>query len=292
MVAVLAALLVAAVLAAHRAVPDVAGLGTAVDSFLPWLGLAVLPVALYAALARSRSGLLAVAVPVLVWAALFVPYLVPRAGGTPQLRAVTQNLAAGNPDQARTARQLVTTGADLVAVQELESAAAAGVLDRAYRHRLRVGTVGLWSRYPLRGGTPVDLGFGWNRALRAEAVTRWGTVTVYTVHLASVRPGVYAARDRTLGRLADRLAADRSPHLLVLGDLNTATTDRALDRLVPPLHDAARDAGGGLGFTWPAAFPMTRPDQLLYRGLTVTGAGTDHTAGSDHRAARAGFRVS
>ncbi|MEV0840704.1 endonuclease/exonuclease/phosphatase family protein [Actinocatenispora sera] len=289
--AVLAALLVTVLLAGHRLVPDGHGAGTALDSFLPWFGLLVVPVALLALATRSRLGALALLLPVVVWAGMFGPVLLPRGGGDGQLRAATQNLDAANPDPTSTVRRLVALHPDLVAVQELANDDAARLLDDTYPHQLRVGTVGLWSRYPMGDGAPVDLGLGWNRALRADVDTDHGQVRVYVAHLGSIRPGADGSRDRTLTRLADSVRADRSPRLLLLGDLNTATTDRALGQLSPPLTDAQRAAGSGFGFTWPARFPMTRPDQVLYRGLSATDASVADTGGSDHRAALADLRV-
>lgn len=289
---VLAALLVAALLAGHGLVPDRRGLGTVTDSYLPWFGLAVLPVAVVAFAARSRAGVAALLVPVLVWAVMFGGWWLPKGGGERQFRVVTQNVDAANPDPARTARQLVDTGADLVAVEELNDDRAAEVLDRTYPHRVRVGTVGLWSRFPVRASRPLDLGLGWPRALRADVGTTWGTLTVYVVHLASIRPGQDDARDASLLRLSDTVRADRASRLLLVGDLNTASTDRQLKHLVPPLVDAQRAAGYGFGFTWPNGVAMTRPDQVLFRGLTATGASVADTDGSDHRGAVADLRMS
>lgn len=288
---VLAALLVAALLAGHGLIPDRRGLGTVLDSFLPWFGLAIVPVAVVAFAARSRAGTVALLVPVLVWAVMFGGWWLPKGGGERQLRVVTQNIDAANPDPARTARQLVDTGADLVAVEEMNDDRAAEVLDRAYPHQVRVGTVGLWSRFPVRASRPLDLGLGWNRALRAEIGTTWGALAVYVVHLASVRPGEDDARDATLLRLAETVRADDASRLLIVGDLNTASTDRQMAHLVPPLVDAQRDAGYGFGFTWPSGMAMTRPDQVLFRGLTATGASVADTDGSDHRGAVADLRM-
>lgn len=290
-VVVLAALLVAAVLAGHRLLPDRRGVGTVLDSFLPWFGLGVLPVALLAFAFRSRAGVVAVLVPALVWVGMFGGWWLPKGGGERQIRVVTQNINAANPDPARTARQLVDTRADLVAVEEMNDDTAPAVLDRTFPHEVRVGTVGLWSRFPVRTSRPVDLGLGWNRALRAEVDTTWGVVAVYVVHLASVRPGADSVRDATLLRLADEVRSDDASRLLLLGDLNTASTDRQMRHLVPPLVDAQRDAGYGFGFTWPSRFPATRPDQVLFRGMTATGASVADTDGSDHRAAVADLRV-
>lgn len=288
---VLAALLVAALLAGHRAVPDGRGVGTVLDSFLPWFGLLVVPVALLAWATRSRWGAVALLVPALVWGVMFGPAFGSHGGGRAQFRVVTQNLDAANPAPADTARRIVALHPDLVAIEELSESSAARVLDDRYRYQVRVGTVGLWSRYPVTHGEPVDLGLGWSRALRADVRTDHGPVRVYVAHLGSIRPGQDGTRDRTLSRLASAVRADRAPHLLLVGDLNTASTDRRMRTLVPPLTDAQRAAGKGLGFTWPATFPMTRPDQVLYRGLSATGASVSDAGGSDHRAAVADLRV-
>ena len=87
------------------------------------------------------------------------------------------------------------------------------------------------------------------------------------------------------------IAKDSSRRLLLLGDLNTATTDRRRQGLVPPLTDAQQAAGEGFGFTWPSKFPITRPDHILYRGLDATTAGVEKAPGSDHRAAVAELRL-
>ncbi|NED51970.1 endonuclease, partial [Micromonospora aurantiaca] len=68
---VVCAVLLALLLAGHRAVPNVNGLGSLVDSVTPLLGIAVPLLALAALLRRSRPALLAVLLPALVWAGLY-----------------------------------------------------------------------------------------------------------------------------------------------------------------------------------------------------------------------------
>jgi vancomycin resistance protein VanJ len=117
-----------------------------------------------------------------------------------------------------------------------------------------------------------------------------GDLAVYVVHLGSARAGHTATRDETVAALAATVRADPADRLVVLGDLNTATTDRVFDPLTRLLGDAQAAAGQGFGFTWPAELPVTRPDHVLYRGLTPTTAGVVRTPDSDHRAVTAGFR--
>jgi vancomycin resistance protein VanJ len=287
------AVLLALVIGGHRAVPGNAGV--LVDTALPWLGAGVPVLAVVALLLRSRVGAVAVLLPALVWAGLFGPQVLRRRPDAPgELRVATQNFWAGNPDAAGTARRLAATGAGVIAGQELEydpRTKVDGVLAAAgYRYSRSSGTVGLWSRYPITESSRVDIGIGFRPGLRARIATPHGQVVVYVVHLASIRPGESAARDRTLARLRARLHADTARRTLVLGDLNTATTDRALDRL-SPLREAQTAAGSGFGFTWPARFPVTRPDHILFTGMRPVSAQAVRTTGSDHRAAVASFDI-
>ncbi|MDT8913236.1 endonuclease/exonuclease/phosphatase family protein [Amycolatopsis sp. PS_44_ISF1] len=281
------ALALAALLLGHRLVPDLGGAGTLVDSFLPWFGLGVLPIAGLALVLRSRSGPAALLVPVLAWAALFVPSAPD--GGPGGLTVVTQNVGAGNPEAGAAAAALAGTGAGLVAVQE-RTGRTGPAIDSALRpghpYRAFAGTVGLWSRYPLGEMERLDLAQGWARALRARVRLPSGPVTVYVAHLASIRLGETAARDRALAELTGLLRADRSPRVLVLGDLNTASTDRRFDALAATVPEVRT----GFGFTWPAAFPLTRPDHVLARGLTPAAATVLPAHGSDHLALQADFR--
>ncbi|MFU8852484.1 endonuclease/exonuclease/phosphatase family protein [Micromonospora sp. SL1-18] len=288
----ISAVLLAGLLAGHRAVPNVHGLGSLVDSAVPLLGLGVPLLGLAALLRRSRRALLAVLVPAVVWAVLFGRvWLPPAAGaGSASLRVASQNLRSGNLDQAATAGALAAARVDLIGLQEVDDDRVDAALRQRYPHRAAVSTVALWSRWPIRDSVGVDTGLGWDRALRAVVAAPQGDLVVYVVHLGSARAGHTATRDETLAALAATVRADQAPRLVVLGDLNTATTDRVFVPLTRLLHDAQADAGRGFGFTWPAELPVTRPDHVLYRGLTPTTAGVLHTPDSDHRAVTAGFR--
>lgn len=295
------ALLLAGLIAGHRLVPNIRGVGSLLDSATPLLGIAVPALAVVAARRRCRTALLAVLLPAVIWGVLFGPAWLPahsasgkaEAGGSTDLRVASQNVRATNPDPAATARALAATGADLVAMQELTEPAVETVsrtLARAYPHHTSVTTVGLWSRYPIRAVTGVDTGLGWTRALRAVVAAPDGDLVVYVVHLGSARAGWTTSRDHTMATLALALRRDHASRLVLLGDLNTASTDRVITPLTRLLRDAQADAGRGLGFTWPAPLPVTRPDHVFYRGLAATDAEVIRTPGSDHRAVIARFR--
>ncbi|MEU4403302.1 endonuclease/exonuclease/phosphatase family protein [Streptosporangium sp. NPDC023963] len=282
----------ALILGGHRLLPELGGFTPVLESLLPWLGVAV-PVLLVCALAtRSWQVILAAMVPATVWGLMFGPTLLRSPpGGPSDLSVATLNVGATNADSADAIRS-VSRDRDLVAVQELTAGGpAAKVLNDRFPHRYRIATVGLWSRFPIAEARKADIGLDWARALRAVVVTPKGRLTVYVMHLASARPGQTAQRDETLSYARRMIDRDDSEHLLLLGDLNTATTDRKRSGLVPPLSDAQQEAGTGFGFTWPASFPVTRPDHILYRGMVATRAGVERAAGSDHRAAVASLRL-
>ncbi|MER6171027.1 endonuclease/exonuclease/phosphatase family protein [Streptosporangium sp. NPDC001681] len=279
-------------LGGHRLLPELGGFTPVLESLLPWLGVAI-PILLICALAtRSWQVIFAALLPAIVWGLMFGPTLLRSPpGGPSDLSVATLNVGAANADSAEAVRS-VSKGRDLVAVQELTAGGpAAEILSERFPHHYRIATVGLWSRFPIVEARKADIGLDWARALRAVVATPKGRLTVYVMHLASARPGQTAQRDETLAYARRMIDKDDSARLLLLGDLNTATTDRKRSGLVPPLSDAQQEAGTGFGFTWPAAFPVTRPDHILYRGLTATGAGVERAAGSDHRAAFASLRL-
>ncbi|HEU0239724.1 MAG TPA: endonuclease/exonuclease/phosphatase family protein [Micromonosporaceae bacterium] len=281
------------IIGGHRLIPDVNGVGSMVDTVAPWFGIAIPVLAVVAAVSRSRTAALAVIVPLIVWLVAVGSAWLPSGGGAVQFRVANQNVDADNPDPARTVSEVEATGADIIGLEEVTPASEPAIestLDRRYPYHVAESTVELWSRYPISDFSGVDLGLSWTRALRANVATPHGDVRVYVVHLASARAGDTATRDSTMSALVDRVRADHSARVLVIGDLNTATTDRVLAPLTAMLHDTQAAAGRGPGFTWPSVFPLTRPDHVLFRGLTAAQSAVVGTTGSDHRAITAGLR--
>ena len=242
---------------------------------------------------RAWWGQSAVIVAVLVWSAVFVPQMIPAAvpGGSTQLTVATQNIGAANTDPLSSAQALVASGAGIVAVQEIvgSDGAATNFLDAQYGYHARASTVGLWSQWPMSAPEPIELGMSWARSFRVVVHHSQGDITVYAVHLPSVRPGYTDARDQAIADLAALVAADPAEKVLVMGDLNTATTDPTLTALTGELTDSREAVKGGFGFTWPAKFPLTRPDHVLGRGLTPVFDQVMAAGGSDHRGVLVGL---
>ncbi|UQU65305.1 endonuclease/exonuclease/phosphatase family protein [Couchioplanes caeruleus] len=286
---VAAAVLVAAVLAGHRLIPDVGGSpGSIVETFLPWLGLSVPVLAALGWWRRPRVALPAVLLPLIAWLGLFGPVLLPDNAGQ-GLVAVQHNVSDENRDPAGTVRELLRVSPDLVALSEVLPEALPAydaAFGTAYPHRVVHGTVALWSRYPVAEEGALDIrprAFGpdWNRGLRAVVRTPYGDVAVYVAHLPSVRMGVkgFAAtpRDESAARLGEALGAEPLGRVLLLGDLNGTVDDRGLKPVTARLSTAPAFA-----FSWPARAPVARIDQILGRGLTVTSLWSLPRTGSDH----------
>lgn len=285
-----AAIVVMAVLRFHARVPNVGSVGSLLETFLPWLGLAAVPLAAIAVWRRAPVGLAAVAALTALWLLMFATTVWPKGTSGGDLRVITHNISASNTGTQKTADALLAADADLVAIEEISDAAAAILREtfaERFPHTAVTGTVGLWSRYPISSSEPLDLGLSWARALRAVVDTGHGEVAVYVVHLASVRVGVLgfhsSQRNLAIRLLADRVAADPVRRVIVMGDFNGSSYDRALAPLLDQVRSAQRLAGRGFGFSWPAQFPMARIDQILVRGLQPRRAWVLDRTGSDHR---------
>ncbi|MGW6057628.1 endonuclease/exonuclease/phosphatase family protein [Streptomyces sp. NPDC055189] len=292
------AVLTAALLAFHSVVPNTAvRIGSLLETFLPWLGLAVPLLLALALLRRSALALVALLLPAAVWGGLFGGRVAAEEGGAPDLTAVQHNVSDVNADPAGTARALLAAGPDLIALEEL-TASALPVYEKnlapEYPHRAVRGTVGLWSKYPLTDVRAVDIrprgvGEDWNRGVRAKARTPWGDMAVYVVHLPSVRVqwhGFSAGRrDESAGLLGAALAAEKLDRVILLGDLNSTVDDRGLDPVTARLDTAA----GDFAFSWPASFPVSRIDHVMTRAATVTHVRTLPATGSDHLPVAAGI---
>lgn len=285
------ALILGLVMALHARVPNAIGnLGSLLETFLPWAGLGVLPLLLFALLRRSTTALIALLLPVLIWSNLFAGLLTDKTGGPGDLTVLTHNVDAENPDPAGTARDLVGAGVDVVALEELPSGSADVYDDElkgAFPHHVVEGTVGVWSKYPLSESRPVDIKIGWTRALRTSVTTPDGEVAVYVAHLPSVRvnfKGGFSAnqRDAAAELLGGAIRREPLERIVLLGDLNGTMNDRALAPVTAQMRSTQGAAGAGFGFSWPASFPMARIDQIMVKGVEPVSSWTLPATGSDH----------
>ncbi|MFJ5262603.1 endonuclease/exonuclease/phosphatase family protein [Streptomyces sp. NPDC088387] len=300
------ALLLGLVMMLHAWIPNrIGNLGSLVETFLPWLGVFVPALLACALWRRSASAVVALLLPSLVWLSLFGGVLSDKSRPGGDLTVASHNVGADNPDPAGTARDLIASGADVLALEEITPQALGTYeqeLATAYPFHEVQGTVGLWSRLPLSDTRAVDVKMDagalaatlpddvqaeYSRGLRTTVATDQGPLAVYVAHLGSVRvnprSGLSAGR-RNAGAqsLGEAVAADRSERVVLLGDLNGSTDDRAFADLTSGMRSAQDAAGDGFGFTWPVEFPVIRIDQILVRGVDPTRSWVLPSTGSDH----------
>jgi vancomycin resistance protein VanJ len=280
-------LLVVALLLAHAAVPHVFAIGTLWESALPWVVL-VVPVVAYGAFRRRNLASAAAAVLLLVaWAAICLPLFTRHhAQSTGDLRLVTHDVNWSNPDPAGTAQVVAAATPDVVTLQEVRPDAAPAYTAALPRlpHHAQFDRVGVWSRWPIRATTTLDLGEDWRDIHRVVVDAPGGELVVYAVHLPWPSPfEARQSRDVLLERLGQEVAADPGRRLVVAGDLNTGETDSSLAPLTRHLRDATRDVANGPTFTWPAWAPAISTDHVLCRGLRPTAVQVLPLTGSQHR---------
>ena len=284
----------------HRYVPNSIGnAGSLLDTFLPWVGVAVPILAVAALVRRSATAAVALLLPAAVWAYMFGNLMIPGKGGGPSdLRVLSHNVDAANPNPKQTADDLLAADADVMALEEITSAdmkVYKAEFAKTYPYTVTRDTVALWSKYPVAESKSVDVGFAWTRALRAEVSTPEGKVAVYVAHLASVRVGTSGftsgQRNDTIKALGHQIADEKVAGVIVMGDFNGTANDRSLAPLTAGLRSAQGAAGQGFGFTWPAGFPMARIDHIMVRGVTPTKAWVMGRTGSDHRPVVADLRI-
>ncbi|WP_030980180.1 endonuclease/exonuclease/phosphatase family protein [Streptomyces sp. NRRL S-1824] len=309
------ALLLGLFMLLHAKIPNrIRGLGSLVETFLPWFGLFI-PVLLGGALwRRSASAVVALLLPVVVWLSLFGGLLGDKSHPGGDLTVASHNVGADNADPAGTARDLAASGADVLALEEISDQAQGTYekeLAKAYPHHTVQGTVGLWSKLPLSDIRTVDVAMlgmvgplaehlsaeekkDTPRALRATVATDQGPLAVYVAHLGSVRvnpKGGFSTNQRDAGEraLGKAIAAEQNERVVLLGDLNGTMDDRAFADITSQLHSAQDAAGDGFGFTWPAKFPVARIDQILVRGVEPESSRVLPPTGSDHLPVAAGI---
>ncbi|MEV7344388.1 endonuclease/exonuclease/phosphatase family protein [Streptomyces sp. NPDC093544] len=295
------AVILALVMLLHSRIPNVIGnLGSLTETFLPWFGLAVPVLLVLAFVRKSVTALIAVLLPAIVWLNLFGGLLTDKHGGAGNLTVATHNVNADNPDPSGTAGDVAASGADVVALEELTATAVPTyekALASTYKYHSVQGTVGLWSKYPVSDSLPVDIKLGWTRAMRATVTTPEGPIAVYVAHLPSVRVKLEAGftarqRDKSADALGEAIADDPIKQVVLLGDLNGTMNDRALNAVTAQMRSTQGAAGSGFGFSWPAAFPMARIDQIMVKGIEPVTSWTLPRTASDHLPIAARVKIS
>lgn len=228
------------------------------------------------------------------------------------VRVMTANLLWVNEQRASVTSRLTVERPDVVVLQEL----APGMADYL-SHELReqypfqlleprndASGLGILSRYPFRtevGGDGVLPRACYCQRVVVDVAGR--TATVLNLHPWPPRIGLARAGrvpvptgfDPSHTTQAIRTALDdaraHAGSLLVLGDLNTSERQPLYRQLARELRDTHRQAGQGLGYTFPAVglfglppLPILRIDYVFHDpSVTTWSSRSGVTPGSDHQ---------
>ncbi len=254
------------------------------NTFAHLLFLPLLPLLALAAFARSRAGTLRLLPLAVVGGLWFAPYFVPRipnAASGIRLNLLTFNVWGHNHDLSQVETWLRDTEADIVLLQEVSPAYARTDLPHLrdlYPYQSNQPDPTRWggnitlSRYPIVTEEYIDLQTPETPApLRLVLDVNGYPVAVYNVHLAwpaRQRPRLSLpvsnfylrvalgfddrTRNQQITHLLEHLKTEPYPYL-VAGDFNTSASSVTYQQLDAIMHDAFRQAGSGLGASWPVS---------------------------------------
>ena len=221
--------------------------------------------------------------------------------------------AAGVDNLAGVASLVRETNADLVLLQEVDQGTRrSGNVDQpavlAERTGFRVAFgsaldydggkygVAILSRWPIASDTlfhlpvepPQERAGGSHEprgALRAEIVSPYGPLTVFTTHIDASREEFWRLQEGRVVASLVTTARQTNPLVLLGGDFNSTPESAVQQQLrATGLRDAFAECGRGDGLTFPADSSVKRIDYLFLTGrLQCTTAEVPETRVSDHR---------
>jgi vancomycin resistance protein VanJ len=243
------------------------------NNFIPWWALGNTILIVIALFSERRGLLIACQLPgIIAFLVLYGRLLLPRhtpaqATAGPPVTFATYNIlsVASDPSRIQAAITALDAGViGLVEVGPVHAQVFAASLAEAYPYQvmvpgLPVSGVGLLSRCPIVHHEMFQPRPDSMFYLRAVIDLDGVPVTVYVVHPPPPRnvisPFTYDDDERTaeIKLLHDDYLAHETGPLIVLGDFNMTDQSDSYRQMDDLLHDTFREAGRGMGFTFPAS---------------------------------------
>jgi vancomycin resistance protein VanJ len=274
------------------------------------------PLPLLALLAFPRRDWRAVAwlaLPLLLLAGEYGPGFLPKGGYSPgrPLRVLTANLNFMNANAESVANVLQGEQPDVIAVQELGEGIVGPLAElmrgqypyqSLYPSTIPTG-IGVFSRYRINSVAAPEMAPGACSCQQVEIDLNGRSVTILIVHPSPPRmrirpllglpvPATFDAsrHERSLRAILDRADTVRGP-LLIVGDFNLSDRQPAYRAFSERFGDVQREAGWGLGYTFPNQDlyhlplpPFLRIDYVFHDGAWASSTvRTRDLPGSDHR---------
>jgi endonuclease/exonuclease/phosphatase family metal-dependent hydrolase len=219
------------------------------------------------------------------------------------LGILTINLLLGQASPEAVTGLAQRTGADVLFVQELTSAAAAG-LDRAgidgqLPHRIAEtrdgsGGSGIYARFPLADGLALASFMMAQPAARLK-LPDGQQIDLVCIHLGAPAPPYLRERAARWRRELGMVPPPGDPPRVIAGDFNATADHASFRRLLSRGHaDAAIQTGNGLVPTWGPGGRLgvlTVDHVLVDRRCAVLATSIHRVPGTDHRAVYARIRL-
>lgn len=235
------------------------------NSFTPyWFGplIVIVPAVCFTRLRWLQfSGLVCLAVFLLLFGRLFAPKMSSNEPGRPTITVMSYNILGSNQNWSAIRDTIWESGADVIALQELNAEIAAKIqseLSESYPYQVLDSQDSLISRYPVTL-TDVTLPGSWGTLPKVYQLDLNGhSVTVINAHFYASflnfdRPfmnWVFQERERQAQFLTDFARQVDTP-LIVTADFNATDQGRAHRIVTSQLVDSWREAGWGFGHTFP-----------------------------------------
>jgi vancomycin resistance protein VanJ len=263
---------------------------------------------------KNRRQLITLLIVALIVFGPFMGFCLPLRGvwsdTGPAIRVLTCNLQAGEFDGVALSYVVLTTGVDIVALQECQQDLTNSVPKNW--QVLQAGELAILSRYPLRAGNSVQSlhpPHQWPRAtlLHCTVQTPAGDLSFCTVHLPSPRYGLQTVLDRSTilsfsrrsllneeiahrqstSQAIQRVVASLPQPIIVAGDFNMPADSPVFRKFWGGYANAFSRSGFGYGLTEVAAihgmeFRMRIDHILTGAGLDSRSCWVGPSVGSDH----------
>lgn len=207
-----------------------------------------------------------------MYGGLFLPKSLPASPNDATLTVMTYNMLGLNNQPNTIVTTIRASNADLIAIQEFNPFAADAIrneLIEEYPYQIlaptwNVSGMGILSRYPIRA-TGETLPGEWVGSTQVVTIEwRETQIVILNVHPMPTNFGLsdyffdadqvewtIRERERDVQVIANFVAAQNKP-VVVLGDFNLTDTSGAYQIITRSFTDAWREAGWGLGHTFPA----------------------------------------
>lgn len=257
------------------------------NSFAPYLFAPAPLVFVIALTVRQRHVWIgfgaAVTLAMWMFGGFFLPKLTPSNSNGATLDMMTYNMLYVSENTSSVTTIIRNANPDVVAIQELTPPAAEAIrrdLGNAYPFQildLQDGKsgMGVISRYPLHD-TGESLPGEWSNAPQVLTL-EWNGTNVTLLHIHAISPNFLPNKMWATIRERERQARTivefkdvRPVPIVVLGDFNAGEQSEAYHILSQGLTDSWREAGWGLGHTFPGILIDSLP-RAIHDGLAVAG---------------------